>query len=117
MERSERRSDLPDAPRRIPVHASLLRPVLLGGADRECALANGIVCLALLFGIGVSRYTIGIVILLLTIGHGVLVRITKSDPAFRQVYLRHVRLRSYYAAAGEVSVRAATVHPAVSVAE
>jgi type IV secretion system protein VirB3 len=117
MERAALSMDGPESPRRIPVHASLLRPVLLGGADRECALANGIVCLALLFGIGVSRYTIAVVVFLLTIGHGALMRITKSDPLFREVYLRHVRLGSYYAAAGGVAVRAYPVYPAVSVTE
>jgi len=117
MERKDHRGDEPETPRRIPIHASLLRPVLLGGADRECALANGIICVALLFGIGVSRYTVGIVILLLTSGHGALIRITKADPLFRLVYLRHVRLRSYYAATGDVPVRAATIHPAVAVSE
>ena len=41
----------PETPRRIPIHAALVRPVLFAGADRELALANGIVCLALIMGI------------------------------------------------------------------
>ena len=100
MQPVETRGPGEEGPRRMPIHASLVRPILFAGADRELALANGVVCVALLFGIGVSRYTLAIVVFLVTVGHWGVTRITKADPSFRQVYLRHVRLRSFYPAAG-----------------
>lgn len=106
-----------ERPRRIPIHAALVRPVLFGGADRELALSNGIICLALLLGIGVSRYTLGVVVFLATIGHLALVRASKADAGFRRVYLRHVRLRSFYPAAGSARTRRVAVYAAAPVTE
>ena len=39
-----------DDPRRIPIHPSLTRPVLLAGAERELVLVNGTIVAALIFG-------------------------------------------------------------------
>ena len=99
--------------RTLPVHSALLRPILIGGADRELALANGVICVALIFGIGVSKYTLGVVALLLTIGHWGLVRVCRYDPFFRHVYVRHVQLRDYYVAAPSPHARRPLVHSAV----
>ena len=107
----------PETPRRIPIHAALVRPVLFAGADRELALANGIVCLALIMGIGVSRYTLSVVVFLATAGHMALVRATRADAGFRAVYLRHVRLRSFYPAAGAPRARGAAIHAAAPLTE
>lgn len=99
--------------RTLPVHGALLRPILIGGADRELALANGVICVALVFGIGISKYTLGVVALLLTVGHWGLVRVCRYDPFFRSVYVRHVQLRDYYVAAPSPHARRPLVHPAV----
>lgn len=101
------------AARTLPVHAALLRPIQIGGADRELALANGVVCVALIFGIGISKYTLGVVALLLTIGHWGLVRVCRYDPFFRLIYIRHVQLRDYYVAAPAPHARRPVVHAAV----
>ena len=101
----------------MPIHSALVRPILFAGADRELTLANGVICIALLFGIGVSRYTVSIVVVLLTVGHWGLTRITKADPSFRHVYVRHVRLRSFYPAAGSPRARAAIIHPSIPLSE
>jgi len=103
--------------RRMPIHAALVRPILFAGADRELTLANGVICIALLFGIGFSRYTVSIVVVLLTVGHWALARITKADPSFRQVYVRHVRLRPFYPAAGTPRAPSAIVHPSIPLSE
>ena len=109
----------PDAKRtrRMPIHTALVRPILFAGADRELVLANGVVGIALLFGIGISRYTLGIVIFLWTVGHWALTRVTKADPSFRQIYVRHIRLRSFYPAAGPPKTRPGIVHPSVPLSE
>jgi type IV secretory pathway TrbD component len=103
--------------RRMPIHAALVRPILFGGADRELTLANGVICIALLFGIGVSRYTVSVVVVLLTVGHWALARTTKADSSFRHVYLRHIRLRPFYPAAGAPRARTAIIHPSIPLSE
>ena len=103
--------------RRMPIHAALVRPILFAGADRELTLANGVICIALLFGIGVSRYTVFVVVVLLTIGHWTLARTAKADSSFRDVYVRHIRLRSFYPAAGSPRARVAIIHPSIPLSE
>jgi type IV secretory pathway TrbD component len=103
--------------RRMPIHAALVRPILFAGADRELTLANGVICIALLFGIGVSRYTVSVVVVLLTVGHWALARTTKADSSFRHVYLRHIRLRPFYPAAGAPRARTAIIHPSIPLSE
>lgn len=106
-----------DRPRAIPIHRSLTRPILLGGADRELALANGVIVVALLFGIGLSWYTAGISAVLLIVGHWGLVVLSKHDPQIRLVYVRHIRLGPYHPAAPREVRRPPLVHPSVPVSE
>jgi len=117
MEERTLRSARLDRPRGIPVHRALTRPVLLAGADRELALANGVVVAALLFGIGLSWYTAGVSAALLVVGHWGLVLLAKHDPDLRRVYVRHVSLGAYYPAAPRERRRAPVVHPSVTVSE
>ena len=91
--------------------------MLLAGADRELVLANGVVVIALLFGIGLSWYTAGISAVLLIVGHWGLVLLAKHDPEIRGVYVRHIRLAAYYAASPRELRRSPLVQPAVSVSE
>ena len=104
-------------PRLLAIHASLIRPVLLAGADRELTLVNAVVCFALLFGIGASRWTFGIVALLATAGQWVLGRVTRYDSDFRRVYTRHVQLQPFYPAAASLRAPLPIVHAAVPYAE
>ncbi len=99
--------------RKLPIHEALIRPILLAGADRELTLANGVICVALVFGIGISKYTIGVVALLLTAGQWALGRAGRYDVQLRSVYLRHVRLGDLYLAASGLHTGTAAVHPAV----
>jgi type IV secretory pathway TrbD component len=105
------------APRTVPVHGSLVRPILLAGADRELTLVNAIVCFALLFGIGASRWTVGIVLVIATVGQWALGRVTRYDPDFRRVYARHVQLQAYYPGAPSLHAGRAVVHPALPFSE
>ena len=106
-----------ERPRMVPVHRSLTRPLLLAGADRELALANGVVVAALLFGIGLSWYTASVSGVLLLVGHWALVLLAKHDPDLRRVYIRHVGLAMYYAATPREPRRSPLVHPSVPVSE
>jgi type IV secretion system protein TrbD len=80
-----------------PMRASLNRPQLLMGADRELVLLTGLFCSLL----AVSVMTI-IAFLIAGLSFGsvviVLARIGKADPMMRKVYVRHVRYRDFYPA-------------------
>ena len=80
-------------------------------------LANGVVVTALLFGIGLSWYTVGISAALLIVGHWGLVLLSKYDPQIRQVYMRHIQLAEYYPAAPRERRRSPIVHPSVTVSD
>ena len=103
--------------RMLPIHLALVRPILLGGADRELTLLNAIVCFALVFGIGLSRWTIGLVAVLATGGQWTLGRVTRYDPDFRRVYSRHVLLQTFYPASVSIHAAQPVVHAAVPLSE
>lgn len=72
------------------IHQSLVRPVLLAGAERPLAIANWITAAALILGAG-QWYSAMLGALLATCGHWALVQAAKLDPQLSQVYLRHWR--------------------------
>ena len=74
------------------IHQSLVRPVLLAGAERPLAIANWITAAALILGPG-QWYTAALGVLLATAGHWLLVQLAKIDPELSQVYIRHIRYR------------------------
>ena len=87
-----------DEPRRAPIHPSLIRPLLLGGAERELVLLNGTIIAALIFGVGFHWVSLTIAALLATIGHWALTRAAKYDARLIRIYVRHVRYQPYYPA-------------------
>lgn len=106
-----------DEPRLIRLHTALTRPVLFAGADRGLALANGVIALALVFGIGPSWATIGVAGMLLGVGHVSLVLLAKREPELRALYVRHVQHATIYPAAPAEFHRSPLVHPSVPVSE
>jgi type IV secretion system protein VirB3 len=88
-----------DKPREIVIHPSVNRPNQILGGDRELVLLTLLIAASLAFslptlwGVGLAvGYWIGAV--------AVLQRMGKADPMLRQVYLRHIRCRSFYPAKG-----------------
>lgn len=77
----------------VPVHRSLVEPILLGGAPRGFAIVNGTVSAAL--ALGLQQWLAGLVLwaVMQTLG----VFAAKRDPDFAAVVLRHLRQRSYLA--------------------
>jgi type IV secretion system protein TrbD len=71
----------------VPVHRSLTEPILLGGAPRGLAIANG--TLAAAVGLGLRLWLVGI--LIWAIGHGLAVWAARRDPLFVDVVRRHLR--------------------------
>ena len=103
-----------EAPRRIPIHPSLTRPVLLAGAERELVLLNGTIIAALIFGVGVHWASLAMAGLLATLGHWALTRAARHDPHLSRLYVRHVRYQSYYPARPAVQAVPAYVYPSVA---
>jgi type IV secretion system protein VirB3 len=93
-----------DEPRRAPIHPSLTRPLLLGGAERE---------LVLIFGVGFHWVSLTIATLLATAGHWALTRAAKYDPRLSRIYVRHVRYQSYHPARPPIAAPPAWVYPSV----
>ncbi|MEO9131685.1 MAG: VirB3 family type IV secretion system protein [Sphingomonas sp.] len=74
-----------------PVHRALTEPILLGGAPRAVAIANG--TLAGAVGLGLRLWLVGI--LIWAIGHAVAVWAAKRDPLFVDVARRHLRYPNF----------------------
>ena len=83
--------------RAIPIHASLLRPSLLAGGERELVILNAIIAAVLMFGVG---GTSGIVLgaLIWTTVQFALVQLALRDPQFRQIFTRQIHEQKFYAA-------------------
>ena len=74
-----------------PVHRALTDPILLGGAPRAVAIANG--TLAAAVSLGLRLWLIGI--LLWAVGHFAAVWATRRDTQFVDVVRRHLRYPAY----------------------
>jgi len=70
-----------------PVHRALAEPILLAGAPRALAIANG--TLAAGIGLGLRLWVAGL--LLWVIGHALAVWAARHDPAFADVARRHLK--------------------------
>jgi len=103
-----------EGPRRTPIHVSLTRPLLLGGAERELVLANGTIIAALLFGVGFHWASLTVAALLATAGHWGLRRAAGHDPQLSRIYLRHIRYQDFYPAQAAVQAPPAPVFPSVA---
>ena len=73
----------------IPIHGSLVTPILLGGAPRGVAILNGTAAAAL--GLGLQQWLAGLA--LFVIGHSLAVAGAKKDPSFAPALARHLRLK------------------------
>jgi type IV secretion system protein VirB3 len=74
-----------------PAHRALTDPILLGGAPRAVAIANG--TLAAAVSLGLRLWLIGI--LLWAAGHFAAVWATRRDTLFVEVVRRHLRYPAY----------------------
>ena len=74
-----------------PVHRALAEPILLGGAPRAVAIANG--TLAAAIGLGFRLWLAGLAIWL--VGHLLAVWAAKRDPQFVDLVRRHLRYPSH----------------------
>jgi len=77
-----------------PVHRALTEPILLGGAPRAVAIANG--TLAAAVGLGLRLWIPGLIIW--AIGHAAAVWAAKRDVHFVEVAHRHLRYPAHFGA-------------------
>ena len=84
-------SATPDLPGfEVPLHRALTEPILLGGAPRTVAIANG--TLAAAVGLGLQLWLPGIALWL--VGHALSVWGAKVAPQFMPVFARHLKHKS-----------------------
>jgi len=75
-----------------PVHRALTEPILLGGAPRTWAIANG--TLAAAVGLGLRLWLVGLVVWL--VGHLLAVWAAKRDAQIVDVAGRHLRFPTWF---------------------
>ncbi len=73
----------------IPLHRSLTEPILLGGAPRTVAIANG--TLAAAVGLGLQLWLPGMALWI--VGHSLAVWGARLDTQFMAVFARHIKHR------------------------
>jgi type IV secretion system protein TrbD len=100
-------------PRKLPIHPSLIRPLLLAGAERELVLVNVVVIAALIFGVGFHWLSLTAAFGLATAGQWLLVEAAKIDPYLSRIYKRHLQYDAFYLAQPSVSSRPRPVRPSV----
>lgn len=94
-----------------PLHPSLVRPILLGGAERDLVLLNALAVAVLVLGVGPHVLTLLLGGLLATVGQAALVLAARHDAQMWRVYSRHIRYQTYYPARALLGAPLATVHP------
>ncbi|MDF0601645.1 VirB3 family type IV secretion system protein [Psychromarinibacter sp. C21-152] len=75
-----------------PVHRALVEPILLGGAPRAIAIANG--TLAAAVGLGLRLWVVGVALWL--VGHLLAVWAAKHDAQIVDVARRHLRFPTWF---------------------
>jgi type IV secretion system protein VirB3 len=75
----------------VKLHQALVMPILIGGTPRRFAILNGTIGAAFVLGMHL------LYLLPLFVGlHMIAVFMTKKDPYFFEVILRHMRKKTYY---------------------
>ena len=83
--------------REVVIHESANRPNQLLGGDRELVLITLLISVSLAFSLA-TWWGVIVSVALWTTAIAVLKRMGKADPQLRQIYLRHIRYRSFYPA-------------------
>ncbi|PYM32150.1 MAG: hypothetical protein DME17_21155 [Candidatus Rokuibacteriota bacterium] len=84
------------------------------GAERELVLVNGTLIAALIFGVGFHWASLGMAVLLATVGHWGLARAARHDPQLSRIYVRHVRYQEHYLARAAAAAPPGYVFPSVA---
>lgn len=91
-----------NGPRKIDVHLSLTRPLLMMGCEREPLLISATIAVTLVFMLGNLVLAVaGVAFWVIAVA--IMQRMTKSDSQMSKIYLRHVKYRSFYPAQPSVN--------------
>ena len=85
----------PQGTRRLPIHVSLTRPLLVAGGEKEWTQYNWLICL----GIGVmlgQPWTLGVMLVVAAIGQYFLRISAKDDPQGIGILERHWKYQPFY---------------------
>ncbi len=86
----------------LPIHQSLVQPLLILGAERELVIVSAIAAAMLIFSLANAYFAVvGILFWFLALTG--LQRLAKADTQMSKTYVRHVRYRSYYPACAHSS--------------
>jgi len=97
-----------EKPRTLTIHRSLIRLVLLMGAERELVLITGIIAAVLVLSLERPFFAL-LGVILWIVGLAALQRAAKVDPEISRVYLRHLRYCPYYAAQSHMTARVSEI--------
>jgi type IV secretory pathway TrbD component len=95
------------------IHTSLIRPVLLAGAEPAVVIVETCVVFALLFVVGIHLVTIAIALFWLTVVHSVMVWVAKQEPQMTALYVRSLSARDFYAPLARANVQTPASQPAI----
>lgn len=90
-------TDMTARPTSHPIHPSLIRPRLYLGVERPIVAMEGTIAAALVFGVGLSLVTVGLVLLVWLLLHPVMVWVTSKDAQASEVFLRARAYADFYA--------------------
>jgi type IV secretion system protein VirB3 len=91
-----------NGPRKVDVHLSLTRPLLMMGCEREPLIISAVIAVTLVFMLGNLWFAIaGVAFWVISVG--VLQRMAKSDYQLSTIYIRHSRYKTFYSAQSAVS--------------
>ena len=90
-----------------PVHMSLVRPILIAGAERRIVILAATLVAVLLLGIGLYPATIGASLVVAFGIHPFLVRAGRKDPQALAVYARSLSYQTFYPRAAHPGAPAA----------
>lgn len=79
-----------------PVYLSLVRPSLTMGVERHVAALEVVLCLALVFGLGLSLLTVAVVLAVVAAVHPAMLWLTQKEPRATELYLRNRGYADFY---------------------
>ncbi len=85
----------------IEIHQSLVRPVLIAGAERELAILIGI-CAVLVWIAGKDFSSFILAMAIWFIGIYIARQVAKNDGQMVKIFLRHIKYQEFYAATEKV---------------
>jgi type IV secretion system protein TrbD len=86
-----------DKPREVAIHQSANRPNQILGGDRELVLLAMLVAASLAFSLA-SLWGVALSVGFWVSSVAIFQRMGKADPMMRQIYMRHIRYRTFYPA-------------------